>query len=122
MAEKLGALEALLSANPDVQEPVYIKRLNTDFIISALDQDTFEDAQEQSTYDEVVDQKQLNNLLIAKSCVEPNFGDQALIKHYGAMDAGDCVNKALKFGEIATLAQKILELSGFDTSLDQAKK
>jgi len=120
--KKSNALEALLSASPDVQEPVYIKRLDTEFIITAVDQDTFEAAQDESTYAGEINQKELNNLLIARSCVEPNFGDTALLKHYKAADAGDCVNKALKFGEIATLAQKILELSGFDTTLDQAKK
>ncbi|MEW4281763.1 phage tail assembly chaperone [Priestia megaterium] len=120
--KKPNALEALLSANPEVHEDVYIKRLDTDFTISAIDQDTFESAQKEATFDDEVNQKELNNLLIARSCIEPNFEDATLLKHYGARDAGDCVNKALKFGEIATLAQKILELSGFDTSLDKAKK
>ncbi|MFE7820595.1 hypothetical protein ACFU1R_20560 [Priestia megaterium] len=120
--KKPNALEALLSANPEVHEDVYIKRLDTDFTISAIDQDTFESAQKEATFDDEVNQKELNNLLIARSCIEPNFEDTTLLKHYGARDAGDCVNKALKFGEIATLAQKILELSGFDTSLDKAKK
>jgi Phage XkdN-like tail assembly chaperone protein, TAC len=120
--KKSSALEALLSANPEVQEAVYIKRLDTDFTISAIDQDTFESAQEEATFDGEINQKELNNLLIARSCADPDFGDAALLKLYGARDAGDCVNKALKFGEIATLAQKILELSGFDTSLDKAKK
>jgi len=120
--KKSNALEALLSADPNVQENVPIKRLGVDFVISAVDQDTFEAAQEEATYAGEVNQKELNNLLIAKSCIEPDFNNEALLKKYGAAEASDCVNKALKFGEIATLAQKILELSGFDTTLDQAKK
>jgi hypothetical protein len=121
MAKKSNALEALLSADPNVQEAVPIKRLGVDFVLSALDQDTFEAAQEEATFDDALNQKELNNIIIARSCIEPDFGDEALLKKYGARDAGDCVNKALKFGEIATLTQKIMELSGIDVSLDKAK-
>jgi len=120
--KKPNALEALLSANPDVKETVYIKRLDADFVIKALEQDELTSAQEQATYDGVTNETEMNNLIIATSCVEPNFGDEALLKHYGAAEAGDCVKKALKVGEIAVLSQKILEVSGFDTTLTQAKK
>jgi len=119
--KKSNALEALLSANPDVQENVPIKRLGVDFTVSALDQDTFESAQEEATFNGALNQTELNNNIIARSCVEPDFSNPALMEKYGARDAGDCVNKALKFGEIATLTQKIMELSGIDVSLDKAK-
>jgi len=119
---KPNALEALLSANPDVQDTVYIKRLDADFIVKALDQDVFEQAQEEATYDGELKQKELNNLIIARSCVEPNFDDATLLKHYGAAEASDCVNKALKVGEIAKVVEKIMDISGFDTTLAQAKK
>jgi hypothetical protein len=120
--KKSNALEALLSANPDVQEPVYIKRLATDFVLKALNQDELTSAQEESTFDGVTNDTEMNNLIIAKSCVEPNFEDPTLLEHYGARDAGDCVKKALKVGEIVLLSQKVLEVSGFDTTLNQAKK
>jgi len=120
--KKSNALEALLSANPDVKESVYIKRLDTNFVIKALDQDELTSAQEQATYDGVTNETELNNLIIATSCVEPDFSNDVLLKHYGAAEAGDCVKKALKVGEIVVLSQKILEVSGFDTTLNQAKK
>jgi len=120
--KKANPLEALLSANPDVQDSVYIKRLDADFIVKALDQDVFEQAQEEATYDGEIQQKELNNLIIARSCIEPDFSDVALLKLYGAAEAGDCVNKALKVGEIAKIVEKIMDLSGFDTTLAQAKK
>lgn len=122
MAKKPNALEALLSANPDVQEPVYIKRLDTNFVIKALNQDDLTEAQDEASYDGEVNETELNNLIIAKSCVEPNFNDSDLLKHYNAMHGGDCVKKALKVGEIVLLSQKVLEVSGFDTGITQAKK
>jgi hypothetical protein len=120
--KKPSALEALLSANPDVRENVTIKRLGVDFVIKALDQDELTSAQEEATFDGETNETELNNLIIAKSCVEPDFSDTSLIKHYEDRDAGDCVKKALKVGEIVLLSQKILEVSGFDTTLTQAKK
>ena len=120
--KKPNALEALLNANPDVQDSVYIKRLDVDFIVKALDQDVFEQAQEEATYNGELQQKELNNLIIARSCVEPNFDDAALLKLYGAAEASDCVNKSLKVGEIAKIVEKIMDISGFDTNLEQAKK
>ena len=120
-AKKSNALEALLNANPDVKEQVYIKRFDAEFTITGLDQDAFESAQEEASFDGKLNQKELNNILIARSCIDPDFSDSDLIEKYGARDAGDCVNKALKFGEIATLTEKIVELSGLDTSLDKAK-
>jgi len=120
-AKKSNALEALLSANPDVQESVLIKRLGVEFVISGLDQDTFESAKEEATFNNVLDEKELNKIVIARSCIEPDFGNPVLLEKYGARDAGDCVNKALKFGEVATLIQKIMELSGLDSSPDKAK-
>jgi len=121
-AQKTNPLEALLNANPDVRENVFIKRLGADFVIKALDQDELTAAQEEASYGGEMKETELNNIIIAKSCVEPDFSNSDLIQHYGALDAGDCVKKALKVGEIAVLSQKILEVSGFDTTLDAAKK
>lgn len=120
--QKTNPLEALLSANPDVRENVFIKRLSADFVIKALDQDELTAAQEEASYGGEMKETELNNIIIAKSCVEPDFSNEDLIRHYNAIDSGDCVKKALKVGEIAVLSQKILEVSGFDTTLDQAKK
>lgn len=131
MAE-ISPLEALLGANLNVEEEVYIKRLGTHFRIKALTGDKLEELREKCTYPEgkgknrrmVVNEEELGKLLIAESCVEPDFGDERLLKHYGARDAADCVQKALLAGEVATLAHAVLDVSGFediDEEIDEAK-
>ena len=71
-----------------------------------------------------VNESEVSRLLIAKGVVSPDFNDAKLKEHYGATDAGECVQKALLAGEIATLQQAIFELAGFgdlDEEIEEAK-
>lgn len=118
MAKKSG-LEALLGATLDVQDTVYIPRLKSNFTIKALDQTEMTRARDQATVptrkgEKDVDSQLLNAVLIVKGCVDPDFTDKALIAHYGATDAADCVMKALLPGEIVKVLGAIMKLSGFD--------
>ena len=121
MAE-ISALEALLGANINVEQTVHMKRLGVDFKVKALTGDKVNKLREQCTYTEgkgankrtFVKEDELGQLLIAEACVEPNFGDAQLLKHYDARDAADCVQKALLAGEVSTLSHAVLDASGFD--------
>lgn len=122
-------LEALLGATLDVQDSVYIPRLKTHFTVRALDQAELTRAHEQATIptrkgEKEIDGQMLNAAVIAKGCVDPDFSDKALIAHYGATDATDCVTKALLPGEIVKVLGAIMKLSGFDDEdelIDDAK-
>ena len=130
MAE-LSALDALLGASIEVTDTVRIKRLGVDFEIKAITGDVLAAVREQATYPEgtgknrklIVKEDEVGRLLIAKSVTSPNFNDAKLLAHYKAVDAGDCVQKALLAGEIATLQQAVLELSGFggDDEVEEIK-
>lgn len=131
MAE-INPLDALLGTTSDVEEKVYIKRLNADFTVKAITGDKLHQLREQCTYHAgkgkkrttFVDEMELSRLLVAESCVEPNFSDDRLLKHYGARDAADCVQKALLAGEVASLSDAVLDVSGFDDDeelIDEAK-
>lgn len=114
-----NGLEALLGASLDVQDTVYIPRLKTHFTVKALDQTEMTRARDQATIPTRKGEKELdgqlfNAVLIAKGCVDPDFSDKALISHYGASDAADCVAKALLPGELAKVLTAIMKLSGFD--------
>ncbi|RCX22960.1 XkdN-like tail assembly chaperone [Fontibacillus phaseoli] len=114
-----NGLEALLGATLDVQDVVYISRLKTHFTVKALDQAEMTRARDQATIPTRKGEKELdgqlfNAVLIAKGCVDPDFSDKALIAHYGATDAADCVTKALLPGEIAKVLTAIMKISGFD--------
>lgn len=132
--EMQNALNALLGAKPvaEITEDVTIKRLSTKFTIKALSGDDIDMIRDQATKvvpvgkkkELQVDEKEVARLLVAKAVVTPDFNDADLKKHYGAVDAGDCVQKALLAGEIATLQNAIFELSGFgdeDEAVEEVK-
>lgn len=127
------ALQALLGADINVEENVFIKRLNVDFTIKAIDGKTLNRLTEQATFYEgkgsnrkkVVDDEKLRGLIIATACVSPDFNNAKLKERYEASDASDCVQKALLFGEIIKINEKIMEISGLsdddEEDLDEVK-
>lgn len=118
MAE-INALDALLGASIEVEDTVFIKRLGVDFRVKGLTGDVINGLREQCTHWEgkgtnrkqVLNDEDLGNLLIATACIDPDFGDPKLLAHYKARDAADCVQKALLFGEVATLSSAVLDVS-----------
>ncbi|HBB28269.1 MAG TPA: hypothetical protein DC000_03295 [Clostridiales bacterium] len=69
------------------------------------------------------DDAKFNELLILKSCVEPNFNDTQFIEKAGAKTPEELINKVLKAGEIQELTNAITELSGFDQEgIDEASE
>ncbi|MFJ7665327.1 hypothetical protein ACIQXW_23495 [Lysinibacillus sp. NPDC097162] len=120
----MDALQALLGAKPaaEITEKVRIKRLGTEFTIKALTGEDIDKIRDQATYpvkngkktELKVNEEEVARLLIVKAVVEPNFSNADLLKHFGATDEGECVQKALLAGEISTLQNEILLLSGFN--------
>lgn len=129
----MDALQALLGAKPatEITNQVKIKRLGTEFTIKALTGEDIDKIRDQATYptkngkktELKVNEEEVARLLIVKAVVEPNFADASLLNHFGASDEGECVQKALLAGEIATLQNEILMLSGFDDEeeIEEAK-
>ena len=129
----MDALQALLGADTDIKEQVYIKRLDTNFTVKALDDEAFTDIQEEassyvgtgSNRRKEIDESKLNSLLVAKAVVDENgeslFKNAKLLEKYGAKTAEECVRKALLVGEIATLVKAVLDISGFDNDVEDIK-
>ncbi|SER87296.1 hypothetical protein [Psychrobacillus sp. OK032] len=128
---KMNALEALLGATTEIEETIEMPRLNTEFKVRALTGDHVKKLSAEATvYDgkngnktERVDQSQLSGLMLAAAIIEPNFSDAALLKHYGARDGADCIQKALLAGEIAAVTKVVLNVSGLGdaTEIEAAK-
>ena len=124
------ALKALLGASLDVKGTVYIKRIDAEFTVKALDGDTVTRLREQCTHitgkgknqTEVLDGNAFGMAIVAAGCVDPDFSNAELMAKVGASDPGDCVKKSLLAGEIARVSAKILDLSGFnDDDLEEVK-
>ncbi|TKI67915.1 hypothetical protein FC756_12085 [Lysinibacillus mangiferihumi] len=117
-------LDAFLGAKPTVEitEKVFIKRLGNSITIKALTGEDIDMIRDQATYpikngkktELRVNEEEVSRLLIVKATIEPNFADRQLLEHFKAADAGDCIQKALLAGEIATLQNAILTLAGFN--------
>lgn len=123
---KANALDALLGADINVEEKVFIDRLGVDFTIKALTGDEVNELREQCTVwrgkganrKKYTNEEELGQLLISEACVEPDFSDAKLLEKYKARDAADCVQKALLAGEVATLSHAVLDVSGFERDSD----
>lgn len=117
MAESL--LDKILNADKDVQDEVYMKRFDSNFKIKALDTDEMTRITQRATkYDskknKKLDEDLLNYLIIAESCIEPNWKEVA--NKLGLVDGVDAVKDRLLFGEVSQLLQAINKLNGFDKS------
>jgi hypothetical protein len=65
------------------------------------------------------DAQRFNLKVIINNTLVPSFKDVESIKKLGCLTPDDYVQKVLLPGEISTLAQKISELSGFDTDMEE---
>lgn len=129
MAE-VNPLDALLGASINVEEKVYIKRLGANFTVRALTGARVNDLREQCTYSVgkgakqrmVIREEELAQLLIAESCVEPDFNNPKLQEKYGAHDAASCIQRALLAGEVEKLSSAVLDASGFNYDDDDVEE
>lgn len=123
-------LSAFLGAELNVEKAVPIHRLGIDLIVKALDGKAVGRINEKCTFyitkgskrEAQVDEQKFGGLLISTACTNFNFGDQKMLEHYKASDAGDCVQKALLAGEIARLTKEIMKISGFEDFSEQVEE
>ncbi len=143
MLEAVGAgegvdpIEALISAPRVVDtDTVKIKRLNALFTVQAIDDDRKYDKLVERCTSIVrnrrgggrtreVDGRRLAKLTVLEYTVYPGFkpgrkGYEQLTERYEVTDPEALVSEALYIGEIDALADKILDISGFDDDLDNA--
>lgn len=117
-----AVLSAFLSSDLNVEETVQIKRLGVDLTFKAIDGKTLAKLQQQATHysgtganrTAELDEHKFGSLAIAHSCASINFGDPKMLEKFNASDAGDCVQKSLLAGEIASFTQVVMRISGFE--------
>lgn len=94
------------------------------FTIQAMTQDQYSDYQNRcienpGSKKRKFNIKKFNDLIVVNHCTEPNFKDAELLKASGLMDSILLMYKTLLPGEIATLADEIMQLSGFNTGMEE---
>lgn len=70
---------------------------------------------------ERLDEEQFNVALIAAATVSPNWGDSRLLAKYQASSGEEVIKRILLAGELSALGDEVLDLSGFNTTLDEVK-
>ncbi|MFB6364423.1 phage tail assembly chaperone [Paenibacillus ehimensis] len=70
---------------------------------------------------ERLDEEQFNVALIAASTVSPNWGDSRLLAKYQASGAEEVIKRILLAGELSALGDSVLDVSGFNTTLEEVK-
>lgn len=138
IGEGVDPITALLEAPKEAPEDkVYIPRLKAWFTVEAILDDKLYDQlverctklvkQRRGGTRREVDGRRLARLTVAEFTVNPPFksargqeGHDALAAKYGTREPEDLVARALLIGEIDKIAEKILDLSGFEDEVDTA--
>ena len=117
----MDALQAFLGADLDVKEEVQIKRLGIALEIEAITTKKLQSLTNQATFGKNVDEIKLNGLIVSAACTNLDFSNPKLLEKYEAVDASDCVQKALLPGELVNVVKAVMVASGFDDFEDQVK-
>lgn len=112
-------------ALPDVantQEEVTLKRLGK-FIVKPMTHDQFASyqarAKVRTSKGVDFDSGKLNLLIVAGQTVSPDFTNAEFLAKANCPTASDFIKKKFRSGEIAELANKITEISGFDVDFNE---
>lgn len=114
-------LDALLNADANETKDVFIKRLGTTVTVKEITLDQFNEAKEAAVTvtgngkkaKQHVNEARMGAVIVQHGVVDSPFSNADLMLKVGAMEPVECVEKTLKVGEIITLMNAILELSGF---------
>lgn len=68
-----------------------------------------------------IDEEMFNVSLIAASTISPNWGDTKLLSKYAASGPEEVIKRLLLAGELSALGDVVLDLSGFNTELEDVK-
>lgn len=129
----MSTLQDFLNSNPvdNLTEEVVVSNRFKDkegnflkFKIKAMSGPEFEDVRKRSTTIQKkgkveFNAQRFNNTSVINNTLEPSFKDAESIKKLGCSTPEEYLNKVLLPGEIATLAEHIQKLSGFDTDMEE---
>lgn len=122
-------LQRLLDADTIPEKTVFLPRLKIPVTIRGLTGKQVFAIQEQCTERkerrgqviERVDEELFNTRLIAAATVKPNWGDQKLLDKFRASGPEEVIKRILLAGELRSLGDEVLDISGFNTELKDVK-
>lgn len=101
--------------------PVTVKGLTGKQIFSIRERCTVTVSEKRGRKHRELDEEAFNSALIAAATVKPNWGDPKLMAKYRASGAEEVIKRLLLAGEMAQLGDLVLEVSEFNTELEEVK-
>lgn len=124
-------LEKLLGTPDEATKQVYMKRFDAYFTVKAISSEEYSKLENRCKYpvknkrthqiEEKTNQEMLSNLLIVTACVKPDWNEPKLLAKYNTSDPAKVIRKRLYIGEISQLTEAMMDISGFDDGLEEAK-
>ncbi len=122
-------LQRLLDADAVPERTVRLERLNipvrlrglTGKQVFSIRERCTERKERRGQVTERLDEELFNVSLIAASTVTPNWGDSKLLAKYGASGPEEVIKRLLLAGELSAMGDVVLDLSGFNTELEDVK-
>lgn len=101
--------------------PVTLKGLTGKQVFSIRERCTVTITEKRGRSRKELDEEAFNGALIAAATVKPNWGDPKLTAKFRASSAEEVIKRLLLAGEIAQLGDLVLEISEFNTELEEVK-
>ncbi|THF78026.1 phage tail assembly chaperone [Cohnella fermenti] len=122
-------LERLLAADTVPEKAVLLERMGipvrlrglTGKQVFAIRERCTERKEKRGQTIERLDEELFNVSLIAAATVTPNWGDAKLVTKFSASGAEEVIKRILLAGELSALGDVVLDLSGFNTELEDVK-
>lgn len=105
-----------------IQVPVQLKAITAKQLYAIREEHTArKENKKRGTVTETLDTEGFYVGLVLASVVSPNFGDQKLLAKFKASGPDEVIKRLLLAGELEQLADHVLEVSGFNTELEEIK-
>ena len=109
----------------DMEETIYVNERVGSFVVKPMTSAQFDEYSKRCR--SKVNKKgvdfdggKFNLLIVAGQVVKPDFNNAELLKKAGCATAAELIQKKLLAGEIAALSEKISEISGFNTDMNDS--
>lgn len=103
----------------EMEEEIYInERLGT-FKIKPLSGEKNEEFRKRSLSKNGTDINKFQLLIVSEQVIEPELSNADFLAKTGCQTAREFIERKFKAGEIATIANKILEISGFNVDINE---
>jgi len=118
LSDRLDAFLALPAVDT-ITATVTLPRIGQEITVRAMTEAAFQEIRREAREAERRHRTDTTNILVVEGqCVDPDFSNTEFLKKAGYALGRDFISAKLLPGEIATIADKVIEISGFNRKED----